>query len=62
MMGRITRDAPLVRSLRQEVPVPLEAIVAKMLARNPDDRYQTPSMVCFALTPFAKAITGGLEP
>ena len=37
-----------------EVPVELAALVAKMLAKEPDRRFQTPSEVAQALTPFFK--------
>ena len=36
-----------------DAPARLEAVVAKMLARNPDDRYQTPLEAAEALAPFA---------
>ncbi|MEM7262490.1 MAG: serine/threonine-protein kinase, partial [Planctomycetota bacterium] len=36
-------DAPLVRTLRRDVPQDVEAIVSKALARDPDERYSTAS-------------------
>lgn len=53
LMARTLADAPRVRSVRPEVPAELDAIVAKMLARAPEGRYQTPAEVTNALSPFA---------
>jgi formylglycine-generating enzyme required for sulfatase activity len=47
-------DAPPLNRERPEVPVELAALVAKMMAKNPDDRFQTPGEVAKALTPFFK--------
>jgi len=52
---RITGEAPWVRTLKPDVPPGLEDIVRKMMARSPDDRYQTPIEVAQALAPFAGA-------
>ncbi len=46
-------DARPVSALRSEVPAELVAIVARMLARDPSTRYQTPNDVAAALAPFA---------
>ncbi|MGO9466393.1 MAG: SUMF1/EgtB/PvdO family nonheme iron enzyme [Isosphaeraceae bacterium] len=40
--------------LRPDVPWELAAVVAKMMAKDPDRRYQTPSEVAMALKPFYK--------
>jgi serine/threonine protein kinase/WD40 repeat protein len=46
--------APLpVRNFRRDVSVELEGIIARMLARKPIDRYQTPREVAQALSPFS---------
>jgi serine/threonine protein kinase len=52
LMARVTDDAPPVSSLRPECPPELDAIVARMLARRPADRYQTPAEVAEALAPY----------
>jgi serine/threonine protein kinase len=52
IMARLLNDAPSVRSLRPEVPAALEKVLAKMLARNPADRYGTPVEIAAALEPF----------
>jgi WD40 repeat protein len=42
-----------IRNIRPEVPAELAAIVTKMIAKKPGDRFQTPAEVAAALTPFA---------
>jgi len=42
-----------VRDLRSEVPEELAAVLAKMMAKKPADRYQTPAEVAAALLPLA---------
>jgi serine/threonine protein kinase len=43
-----------VRDLRPEVPEGLTAVLSKMMAKKPADRYQTPADVAAALLPFAE--------
>lgn len=45
VLARVKRDAPLVSTLRNDTPKPLEAIVQKLLAREPENRYQTAKAV-----------------
>jgi hypothetical protein len=47
------KPVPSVRELRPEVPPELDAVVARMLAKSPADRYQTPGEAAAALAPFA---------
>ncbi len=47
-------DAKPLNFIRPEVPAELAALVAKMLAKEPERRYQTPAEVAQALTPFFK--------
>src|SRR5262249_7250599 len=49
---RMREPAP-VCDMRPEVPTELAAVVTKMMAKNPADRYQTPAEVAAALAPFA---------
>ena len=52
-------EARMVNLVRPEVPVELAAVVAKMMAKDPSRRYQTPAEVGQALKPFLKP--GGLS-
>jgi formylglycine-generating enzyme required for sulfatase activity len=51
-------EAKPLNLVRPEVPVELAAVVAKMMAKEPNRRYQTPAEVVQALKPFLKP--GGL--
>jgi tRNA A-37 threonylcarbamoyl transferase component Bud32 len=46
------RSAPRLESLDATLPKGLSAVVAKMLAKKPDDRYQSPAEVIAALAPW----------
>jgi len=52
LVARYTQDAPLLRTLRPEAPAELEAVLAKMMARDLKQRYQLPYEVADALAPF----------
>ena len=45
---------PAVNTLRADVPVELAALVSKLLAKSPAERYQTPAEVVKALAPYVK--------
>jgi serine/threonine protein kinase len=47
--ARMLGDAPSVRKVRPEISPALEQILARMMARNPAERYQTPGEVAKAL-------------
>lgn len=47
------REPKAIRTIREEVPEDVVAVVAKMMAKKPEDRYQTPAEVMAALTPWA---------
>jgi len=47
-------EPPAVEQLRPEVPAGVSAIIRKLLAKKPDDRYQTPAELAAALVPFSK--------
>jgi serine/threonine protein kinase len=52
--ARMGDEPPSVRAARPEVPAALDRVMAKMMARDPARRYQTPAEVVDALTPFAR--------
>ena len=47
-------DAKPLNFIRPEVPVELAAVVAKMMAKEPERRFQKPKEVAQALKPFFK--------
>src|SRR5579859_4410780 len=49
----LERPAPHLRERRPDLPVELEAVLARCLAKNPDHRFQTVSQLAAALYPFA---------
>ncbi len=53
MMAHALVPAPPIRLLRAEVPEELEALLVRLLAKNPDDRPSTPAEVAAALAPWA---------
>jgi serine/threonine protein kinase/WD40 repeat protein len=52
--GHRTRDAEPLNRLRPDVPLSLAAVVAKMKAKDPARRYQTPVEVARAVAPFTE--------
>lgn len=52
LLSHDTTEASRVNTHRGEVPLELATIVAKMMAKNPADRFQTPAEVAAALKPF----------
>ncbi len=50
---RLTGEPPWVRTLRAEVPPGLEDVLRKMMARRPEERYQTPIEAAQALQAYA---------
>jgi serine/threonine-protein kinase len=49
----VSDPLPSVREKRPDVPPQLEAVIAKCLEKNPDNRYQTVAELADALAPFA---------
>jgi WD40 repeat protein/tRNA A-37 threonylcarbamoyl transferase component Bud32 len=55
LLRRQVEAAPDVRARRPDVPEPVAAVVAKLLARRPEERYQTPAELAFALADVFRA-------
>jgi WD40 repeat protein/tRNA A-37 threonylcarbamoyl transferase component Bud32 len=54
-MAAHRRDTPRpLTELRRDVPLELAAVVARLLAKTPAERYQTPAEVAQALVPFLR--------
>lgn len=51
-------DPPWIGRIRPDVPEGLATVVHRMMARNPADRYPTPSLTAQALGPFANPDSG----
>ncbi len=52
--AHLSREAHPLNLIRPEVPAELAALVAKMLAKDPSRRFQTPNEIAQALSPFFK--------
>lgn len=61
LMSRMQDTVPPASSLRSDVPQALDAVIAKMLQKNPDDRQQTPAEVAIALAPFAAHLDAAFD-
>jgi serine/threonine protein kinase len=59
--AHISRDAEPLNLVRPDVPAELAALVAKMMAKEPSQRFQTPGEVARALTPFFKKPRADVE-
>jgi hypothetical protein len=49
---RLTAPAPSIRAVNPDLPPELDAVVVRMMAPRPDDRYPDPGTVIEALRPF----------
>jgi response regulator RpfG family c-di-GMP phosphodiesterase len=54
ILRRLTQAPPSLRSRNSKVPAELDAVVARMMACNPDERYPTPQAAMNALLRFLK--------
>jgi serine/threonine-protein kinase len=62
LMARFQHDAPPVSGLRNDVPAELDVIVSRMMARDREQRFQTPAEVAEALAPFCRLDEAPPEP
>jgi serine/threonine protein kinase/formylglycine-generating enzyme required for sulfatase activity len=56
LQAHMSMEAVPLDQVRPEVPAELAAVVAKMMAKDPAQRYQQPIEVARALAPFVKAV------
>ena len=56
------KDPPPIRSVRRDVPDGMAAVLKKMMAKRPADRYQTPAEIASALAPWTKKSIAGPTP
>jgi response regulator RpfG family c-di-GMP phosphodiesterase len=54
LSGRLTQAPPSVRAIQPAVPAELDAVIARMMACAPENRYAAPAGVMTALLPFLK--------
>jgi len=54
LLAHTESDPEPINSYRQDVPDGLIAVIAKLMAKRPADRYSTPAEAAAALAPFAK--------
>lgn len=54
LMASATQEPPPVANFCPEITPDLAAVIHRMLAKKPDDRYATPRDVAIALAPFSK--------
>jgi formylglycine-generating enzyme required for sulfatase activity/serine/threonine protein kinase len=62
LAARLSGEATPVQSVQPGVPPKLAAVLRRMLARDPADRYQTPGEVAQALAPFARPGAADIAP
>jgi serine/threonine-protein kinase len=54
LLAHTNEEPPAIRELRPEVPEGLAEVLAKMMAKSPEDRYQKASEAAAALLPFTR--------
>jgi serine/threonine protein kinase len=54
--AHLTESAPDIRTRRPEAPMELAAVLSRLLAKRPEERYATPAEVAAALEPFAAGV------
>jgi len=53
LVGHLKETPPPVQLLRTDMPPELVAVIERMMAKRPDDRFATPAEVAAAIAPFA---------
>jgi response regulator RpfG family c-di-GMP phosphodiesterase len=54
LIRRLSQEPPSLRAVLPDLPADLDAVVRRMMALEPDDRYTTPQEVMQALLPFLR--------
>jgi response regulator RpfG family c-di-GMP phosphodiesterase/tRNA A-37 threonylcarbamoyl transferase component Bud32 len=54
LIRRLTQKPPSLRAVMPDLPASLDAVVTRMMALDPQDRYATPKEVMHALLPFLR--------
>jgi serine/threonine protein kinase len=54
LIAHQVKKPKLLHEVRREVPAGLSEVIARMMAKKPEERYQTPSELSAALAPWAK--------
>jgi tRNA A-37 threonylcarbamoyl transferase component Bud32/tetratricopeptide (TPR) repeat protein len=62
ILRHVTDEPTPLRQLRADLPADLDAVVARMMAKDPADRYQTPAEVAAALAAVCSQPAGGCPP
>ena len=58
---RLNSEAPSIRGVNPGLPADLDAVVGRMMALRPEDRYADPGAVTQALLPFVRGGTGDYQ-
>jgi serine/threonine-protein kinase len=62
LMRHQKEDPPALDELRADVPAALGQAVQRMMAKRPENRFQTPAAVALAMTPFCRLPTPPVDP
>jgi serine/threonine protein kinase len=57
LLKHANEEPPPVESLRTETPPEIAAIIRKMMAKQPENRFQTPAEVAQALKPYCRGLS-----
>jgi response regulator RpfG family c-di-GMP phosphodiesterase len=60
LLARLTQEPPSARTLQPGVPAALDAVIKRMMAPSPEDRYPCPAIVMRALLPFLRPEGNGM--
>ncbi|QDU64276.1 Serine/threonine-protein kinase PknB [Planctomycetes bacterium Pan216] len=58
LMAHGGEEPDSITELREDIPPEIETILRQMMAKRPDDRFQTPEEIAQSLAPYAKAAKG----